>query len=125
LQAIGDVVALVALLYGIALSPELLGRLGWHSKNSDPVSVLSICTSWSLARLPYPAAPGEIGLHPTATPLFGWHPTAHLAGTLVPITIAGTSNTEGRSSPGDSSRPPPAPATHSTVANYALGYAVS
>ena len=55
-RAIGEVVALVALLSGIALSPELLGRNGRHSKNRDPVSVLRVRTSRSLASLPSPAS---------------------------------------------------------------------
>jgi len=46
----------VALLSGIALSPELLGRYGRHSKNRDPVSVLPVRTSWILASLPSPAS---------------------------------------------------------------------
>jgi len=54
--AIGEVVALVALLSGIALSPELLGRYGRRSKNRDPVSVLRVRTSRSLASLPTPAS---------------------------------------------------------------------
>ena len=55
-RAIGEVVALVALLAGITLSPELLGRYGRHSKNRDPVSVLHVRTSWLLASLPSPAS---------------------------------------------------------------------
>jgi len=39
--------------------------------------------------------------------------------------MAGTLTTEWLSSPGDSPRSPPAPAIYSTVANQALGYAVS
>jgi len=46
----------VALLSGIALSPELLGRYGRHSKNRDPVSVLRVRTSRSLASFPSPAS---------------------------------------------------------------------
>ena len=46
----------MALLSGIALSPELLGRYGRHSKNLDPVSVLCVRTSWLLASLPAPAS---------------------------------------------------------------------
>jgi len=56
LRAIGEVVALVALLSGIALSPELLGRYGRFSKNRDLVVVLRVRTSWSLASLPSPAS---------------------------------------------------------------------
>jgi len=47
----------VALLCGIALSPELLGGYGRHSKDRNPVSVLSVRTSWLLASLPSPASP--------------------------------------------------------------------
>ena len=55
-RAIGEVVALVALLSGIALSPEVLGRYGRHGKYRDPVSVLRVRTSRSLASLPTPAS---------------------------------------------------------------------
>ena len=48
-----------------------------------------------------------------------------VAGTLLLPPIAGTSTAEWLSLPGDSPRPPGAPAIHSTVANLALGYAVS
>ena len=56
LRVIGEVVALVALLSGIALSPEMLGRYGRCSKNRDLVSVLRVRTSWSPASLPFPAS---------------------------------------------------------------------
>jgi len=46
----------VALLSGIALSPELLGRYGRHSKNRDPGSVLRVRTAWLLVSLPSPAS---------------------------------------------------------------------
>jgi len=46
----------VALLPGIAPSPELSGRYSRHSKNRDPVSVLRVRTSWLLASLPSPAS---------------------------------------------------------------------
>ena len=83
-RAIGEVVALVALLSGIALSPELLGRHGRHSKNRDPVSVLRVRTSWFLASLPTPASHASDPLAPYSYALFswhlicppGWHPTA-------------------------------------------------
>ena len=55
LRVIGEVVALVALLSGIALSPEVHGRYGWFSKSRDLVSVLRVRTSWSSASLPSPA----------------------------------------------------------------------
>ena len=55
-RAIGEVVALVALLSGTALSPELLGRYGRRSKNRDPVSDLRVRTSRSLASLASPAS---------------------------------------------------------------------
>jgi len=55
-RAIGEVVALVALLSGIALSPELLSRYGRLSKNRELVSVLRVRTSWSSAHLPSPAS---------------------------------------------------------------------
>ena len=78
---------------------------------------------WRAFPLPLPTR--QIRLHRTATSffswhlicLFGWHPTAP--------TIAGTFTAEWLSSPGGSPRPPPAPAIYSTVANLALGYAVS
>ena len=46
----------MALLSGIALSPELLGRNGQRSKNRDLVSVLRVRTSWSSASPPSPAS---------------------------------------------------------------------
>jgi len=56
LGVIGEVVALVALLSGIALSPEVLGRNGRISKDRDVVSVLRARSSWSSASLPSPAS---------------------------------------------------------------------
>jgi len=116
----------VALLSGIALSPELQDRYGRHSKNCDPVSVLRVRTSrlfgepssslFSRVRSAY-----TVLLHPSLAGTL----SAPSAGTLLPFTIAGTSTAEWLSSPGDSPRPPPAPAIYSTVANLALGYAVS
>ena len=70
----------MALLSGFALSPELLGRYGRHSKNRDPVSVLRVCTSQSLASLPSPASHTFDPLAPYCYTL--------LAGTLLPL--AGT-----------------------------------
>jgi len=72
-RAIGGVVALVGLLSRIALSPELLGRCGWHSKNCDPVSVLHVGTSWSLASLPSPDSHVSDPLAPYCSTLFSWH----------------------------------------------------
>jgi len=46
----------MALLSGFALSPELVGQYGRHSKYRDRVSVLCVRTSWSLASLPSPAS---------------------------------------------------------------------
>jgi len=63
-RAIGEVVALVALLSGIALSLELLGRYSRRSKNRDPVSVLRVRTSRSLASPPSPAPHGLDPLAP-------------------------------------------------------------
>jgi len=53
------------------------------------------------------------------------HPTAPWATTLLPLTIAGTYTTEWLTSPGESLRPSPTPATYSKVANLAIGYTVS
>ena len=83
-RAIGEVVALVALLSGIALSPELLGRYGRYSKNRDLVSVLRVRTSRSLASPPSPASHALDPPAPYCYALFswhliclpGWHPTA-------------------------------------------------
>jgi len=66
----------VALLSGIALSPELLGRYGRHSKNRDPVSVLRVRTSWLLASLPSPASHALDPLAPYCYTLLSWHLTA-------------------------------------------------
>ena len=46
----------MALLSGIALSPELLGRYGRRSKNRDPVSVLRIRISWLGVSISSPAS---------------------------------------------------------------------
>ena len=73
-RAIGEVVALVALLSGIALSPELLSRYGRLSKNRELVSVLRVRTSWSSAHLPSPASHALDPLAPYCCALFGWHP---------------------------------------------------
>jgi len=122
----GEVVALVALLSGIALSPELQDRYGPHSKTCDPVSVLCVRTSWffgesSLSRFPRVRSACTVLLHPSLAGTL----SAPSAGTLLPLTIAGTFSAEWLSSLGDSPRPPPAPAIYSMVANLALGYAVS
>jgi len=60
----GEVVALLALLSGIALFPELQVLYGQHSKNCDPVSVLRVRTSRSLASLPSPASHASDPLAP-------------------------------------------------------------
>jgi len=115
----------VALLSGIALSPELQDRYGRHSKSCDPVSVLRVRTSHLFGE---PSSSGFRRVRSACTVLL--HPSlagtlsASLAGTLLPLTIAGSSTAEWLSSLGDSPRPPPAPAIYSTVANLALGYAV-
>jgi len=116
----------VALLSGIALSPELQDRYGRHSKNCDPVSVLRICTSRlfgepSVSRFPRVGSACTILLHPSLAGTL----SAPSAGTLLPLTTAGTSTAEWLSSLGDSPRPPSASAICSRVANLALGYAVS
>jgi len=66
----------VALLAGIALSPELLGRYSRHSQNRNPVSVLRVRTSWLLASLPSPASHALDPLAPYCYTLLGWHLTA-------------------------------------------------
>jgi len=116
----------VALLSGIALSPELQDRYGRHSKNCDPVSVLRVRTSRlfgepSSSRFPRVGSACTVLLHPSLAGTL----SAPSAGTVLPLALAGTLTAEWLSSPGDSPRPPPAPAIYSTVANHALGYAVS
>jgi len=116
----------VALLAGIALSPELQDRDGRHSKNCDQVSVLRVRTSRlfgepSSSRFPHVRSACTVLLHPCLAGTL----SAPLAGTLLPPTIAGTSTAKWLSSQGDSPGPPPAPAIYSTVTNLALGYAVS
>jgi len=63
----------VALLSGIALSPELLGRYGRLSKNRDLVSVFRVRTSWLLASLPSPASHALDPLAPYCYTRLGWH----------------------------------------------------
>ena len=114
------------MLSGIALSPGLQDRYGRHSKNCDPITVLRVRTSRlfgepSSSRFPRVRSAGTVLLRPSLAGTL----SAALAGTLLPLPIAGTSTAEWLSSPGDSPRPPPAPAIYSTVANLALGYAVS
>jgi len=116
----------VALLSGIALSPEVQDRYGRHSKNCDSISVLDVRTSQlfgepSSSRFPRVRSACTVLLHPSLAGTL----SAPSAGTLLPLMIAGTSTAEWLSSLGDSPRPPPAPAIYSTVANLALGYAVS
>jgi len=116
----------VALLSGIALSPELQDWYGRHSKNCNPVSVLLVRTSRlfgepSSSRFPCVGYACTVLLHPSLAGTL----SAPSAGTLLLLTIAGTSTAEWLSSLGDSPPPPPAPAIYSKVANLALGYAVS
>jgi len=116
----------VALLSGIALSPELEDRYGRRLKHCDSVSVFRIRTSRlfgepSSSRFPRVRSACTVLLRPSLAGTL----SAPLAGTLLPLTIAGTFAAEWFSSPGDSPRPPPTPAIYSTVADLALGYAVS
>ena len=116
----------MALLSGIALSAELQDRYGRHSKNGDPVSVLRVRTSRlfgepSSSRLPRVRSACTVLLRPFLAGTL----SASSAGTLLALTIAGTSTAEWLSSAGDSPRSPPAPAIYSTVANLTLAYAVS
>jgi len=116
----------VALLSGIALSPELQDRYGRHAKSCDPASVLRVRTSRlfgepSSSCFPRVRSACTGLLHRSLAGTL----SAPSAGTLLPLTIAGTSTAEWLSSLGDSPRPPPAPMIYSTVANLALGYAVS
>jgi len=116
----------VALLSGIALSPELQDRYGRRSKNCNPVSVLPVLTSRlfgepSSSPFPRVRSACTVLLHPSLAGTL----SAPSAGTLLPLTIAGTSTAEWLSSLGDSPRSPPAPVIYSTLANFTLGYAVS
>ena len=91
-----------------------------------PVSVLRVRTSRlfgepSPSRFPRVGSACTILLHPSLAGTL----SVPVAGTLLPLTIAGISTAECLSSLGDSPRPPPASAIYSTVANLALGYAVS
>ena len=63
---------------------------------------------WRAFPLPLPTR--QIRLHRTAPPSLAGTLPAALAGTLLPLTIAGTSTAECLSSPGDSHHPRPAPA---------------
>ena len=116
----------MALLFGIALAPELQYGYGRRSKYCDPVYVLRVRTSRlfgepSSSRFTRVRSACTVLLHPSLAGTL----SASLAGTLLPRTIAGTSTAEWLSSPGDSPRPPSAPAIYSTVANLALDYAAS
>jgi len=107
----------VALLSGIALSPELQDRYGRHSKNCDPVSVLRVLPSRlfgepSSSHFPRVRSAYTVLLR---TSLAGTL-SAPSAGTLLPLTISGISTAEWLSSPGNSLRPSPSPAIYSTVA---------
>ena len=108
----------MALLSGIAVSPELQDRYGLNSKELCPLSVLGVRTSRLFGE---PSSSRLSRIRSACTVLI----RPSLAGTLLTRTIAGTSTAEWLSSPGDSHRPPPAPAIYSMVANLALGYAVS
>ena len=115
----------MALLSGIAHSPELQDRYGRHSKSCDPVSVLSVRTSRlfgepSSSRFPRVRSACTVLLHPLC-----WHLTTVQLAPYCPVPIAGTITAEWLSSPGGSPRLSSAPAIYSTVANLALGYAVS
>jgi len=79
----GEVLALVALLSAIALSPELQDRHGRHAKNCDPVSVLPVRTSRlsgepSSSRFPRVGSACTVLLHPHCWHLtaVSWHLTA-------------------------------------------------
>jgi len=90
----------------------------WLSRSCDPVSVLRVYTSRlfgepSSSRFPRVGSACTVLLRPSLADTL----SAPSAGTLLPFTIAGTSTAEWLSSPGDSPRPPPAPAIYSTVAN--------
>jgi len=116
----------VALLSGIALAPELQDRYCRRSKNCDSGSVLRVRTSRlfgepSFSRFPRVGSACTVLLHPCLAGTL----SAPSAGTLLPLMMAGTLTAEWVSARGDSPRPPPAPAIYSTVANLALGYAVS
>ena len=58
----------MALLAGIALSPELLSLYGPYSKSRDLVSVLGVPSSWFPPSHPLPSSHGQMCLHHTATP---------------------------------------------------------
>ena len=115
----------MALPSGIALSPDLLGWYSWLSEDRDPVSVRRVRTSRLFgvpffSRFPRVRSSRTVLLHPS---LAGTLPVPS-AGTLLPLTLAGTFTAEWLSSLGDPTRPPSAPAIYSRVANLALGYAV-
>ena len=100
----GEVVALVALLSGVVLSPELQVRYGRHSKNCEPVSVLRVGTS-RLFREPFysgfPLVRSTciVLLYPLC-----WHLTAVSWHLICPTPIAGTITAEWLSSLGGSPR---------------------
>ena len=74
---------------------------------------------------PLPLPTRQICLYHTALPSLAGALSAPLAGTLLPLTIAGTFTAEWLSSLGDSPCPPPDPVIYSTVANPTLGYALA
>jgi len=116
----------VAQLSGIALSPELQDRYGWHAKNCDPVSVLRVRTSRlfgepSSSRFPRVGSACTVLLPPLC-----WHLTAVQLAPYCPVPIPGTITAEWLSWPGGSPHPPH-PLLRFTLLshNLALGYAVS
>ena len=96
----------MALLSGIALSPELQDLYGRHAKNCDPVSVLRVRTSRlfgepSSPRFPRVGSACTVLLHRLC-----WHLTAVQLAPYCPVPIAGTITAEWLSSPGGFPRPP-------------------
>jgi len=107
----------VALLSGIELSPELEDQYGRHSKNCDPGSVPRVGTSRlfgepSSSRFPRVGSAWTVLLCPSLAGTL----SALSAGTVLPLTIAGTFTAEWLSLLGDSPRPSPSPTIYSTVA---------
>ena len=96
----------MGLLSGIALTPELQDRYGRHSKNCDPIPILSVRTS-QLFGEPSSSRSLRVGsactvlLHPLR-----WHLTAVQLAPYCPVPIAGTIAAEWLSSPGGSLRTP-------------------
>jgi len=117
----------VALLSGIALSPELQDRYGRHLKNCDPVSVVRVRSSLlfgepSSSRFPHVRSACTVLLRPSLAGTV----SAPLAGTLLLLTIAGTFTAEWHSSLGGSPRPHHPPLRFTLRSQtLRLGYAVS